>query len=844
MRHMRTLHVSLFVLALFAGTAFGVELPTQVWVDHSWTGPGSCGGHTWGVDAFKTVSLGVGHVAEGGFVYVAGGTYTEQVAVGTDGIQIIGLGSPGDPTTIVCPQSFTHRFFSGPIENWAVLTVEDARGVSILNITVDGAGVGHGIGRFVGIAFWNADGIVSDCRITRIKNVPATEEYSGVGIYAGNTSRGPYELSLLQTTIDDYQSNGMLLTGRGLSLVITGCVAQGRGAMTEMGQTGIQILDGPYGRITDCHVGGHDYIGHDGLVGTGFWIENAGGPVELSYGCTATNNQVGVLFRNSDGAIREAIMSNTEDCRSGIVIHNSRVLASMAGGMRLMGEGGPEGGREVEMRPMKVEVAGCDVGGHGVTGIEIATDGGRIAASLTGNKIHNWVTGVIAEGAERTVVQAYGNRFYENTLAHAVDNTVSPPSIWNIVAGGGPGNYWEDYSGTGAYQVDGTAGAIDFSPNPSTSFNIASSTALVNCNGRATLTVSINPVACMRGYDLLLEFDPTRWINPTFTKLLSLGSLGEVEDQFTAYALTGGKWRISHTIVGHTSGFASSTPVDVFQVDLTPKSGVPQGSSSFALGTRYSSVDFPTVYDTFDGEIASTVATTRIGVSVDCTAPTVGGVTAYGDVRDGSVPAVIINGQETPANGGHVTKLWYQFQTQGHACSNASVNWKELAAVSLSSGSWTSGQAYRATTVPDFIGPCTMYVMAEDEAGNKGSCAGAAGVNFVYDPIESHDGDGRGAGTGGTPPRHCELAEAMPNPFGSRTVIPFALSAPVDVRLVIYDVSGRLVRTLSDGFMPAGYHSADWDGTDDFARPLARGIYFYRLDAGSFHSHKRVLLLK
>ena len=840
MRHLRTLHVSLFALALCAGAAFGVELPAQVWVDHAWTGPGDCGGHTWGVDAFETVSLGVGHVAEGGFVYVAGGAYTEQVVVGTDDIQIVGLGSPGDPTTIVCPQSFTHSFFSGPIENWAVLTVEEARGVSILNITVDGAGVGHGIGRFIGIAFWNADGLVSDCRVTRIKHVPATTQYSGVGIYAGNTSRGPYELSLLQTTIDDYQANGMLLTGRGLSLVITGCVAQGRGDMTEIGQTGIQILDGPSGRITDCHVNGHDYIGHEGLVGTGFWIENAGGPVEFSYGCSSTNDQVGILFRNSDGAIREAIISNSDDCRNGIVIHNARVPASTVGGMRWMGEGG----RETEMRPMKVDVTGCDVGGHGVTGVEIVTDGGRIDARLIGNKIHNWVTGVIADGAERTVIHAYGNRFYENTLAHAVDNTVSPPSLWDFIAGGGPGNYWDNYGGVGAYQVEGAAGAIDYSPNPSTSFEIAAASPLVNCNGRATLTVSINPVACMRGYDLLFEFDPTRWINPTFTKLLPLGDLGEVEDQFTVYALASGRWRISHTIVGHTSGFASSAPVEIFQVNLTPKPGATQGSSSFALGTRYSSVDFPTVYDTFNEEIVSSVASTRIGVSVDCTAPAVGGVTAYGEVRDGSVPAVIINGQETPANGGHVTKLWYQFQTQGHVCSNASSNWRELAVVSLSSGSWTSGQAYQATTVPDFIGPCTMFVMAEDEAGNKGYCTGAASLNFVYDPIEDHDGEDRGVASGGPSPRHCELGDAIPNPFASRTAIPFALSAPADVRLVIYDVSGRLVRTLSDGFMSAGYHSADWDGTDDIARPLARGIYFYRLDAGSFHSHRRVLLLK
>ncbi len=536
-------------------------------------------------------------------------------------------------------------------------------GVSLLNLTVDGAEAGYGNGRFAGVAYWNADGLVADCRITGVSLVPVTEQYSGVGIYAGNDDRGPYELSVLQTAIDGYQANGMLFTGRGLSLAVSSCTVEGRGAMSEIGQTGIQIIDGPFGKISDCHVSGHDYVGSGGRVGTGIWVENAGGPVELGYGCTSVNDQVGVLFLNSDGAIRETVIANVGDSKSGIELRNTRVAPAIPGGMQPMGEDR----HETESHPMHVEVSGCDVGGHGVTGIGIVTDGGRIEADLAGNKIHNWETGVIVEGRERTVVHAYGNRFYENTYSHAVDNSASPPSTWDLVAGGGPGNYWGDYSGAGVYAIAGTAGAIDHSPNPSTAFGLTSVSSLLNCGESATLAVTIDPVACMRGYDLLFEFDPTRWNSPTFTNVLPLDALGEVQSDFTAYAVASGKWRISHTIVGQTSGFSCATPTEICLISLTPRAGAPQGSSSFGLATRYASVDYPAVHDTFSEDIDAVIHASRPGVSVDCSPPTVTGVTASGVVRDGGVPAVIVNGQETPPSGGHVTKLWYQFQPQGHA---------------------------------------------------------------------------------------------------------------------------------------------------------------------------------
>ena len=69
--------------------------------------------------------------------------------------------------------------------------------------------------------------------------------------------------------------------------------------------------------------------------------------------------------------------------------------------------------------------------------------------------------------------------------------------------------------------------------------------------------------------------------------------------------------------------------------------------------------------------------------------------------------------------------------------------------------------------------------------------------------------------------------------------------APSRVDLRIYDLSGRLVRTLHAAeAMPAGTRETPWNGRDDRGRVVATGIYFYRLQAGEFTATRRMTLMK
>lgn len=86
------------------------------------------------------------------------------------------------------------------------------------------------------------------------------------------------------------------------------------------------------------------------------------------------------------------------------------------------------------------------------------------------------------------------------------------------------------------------------------------------------------------------------------------------------------------------------------------------------------------------------------------------------------------------------------------------------------------------------------------------------------------------------------LGPSRPNPGRSETVIPFAIGAPSDVRIGIYDVSGRLVRMLCAERRGAGESRVTWDGRDDAGRLLGAGVYVCRLDAGSFSTSRKVVL--
>jgi hypothetical protein len=88
-------------------------------------------------------------------------------------------------------------------------------------------------------------------------------------------------------------------------------------------------------------------------------------------------------------------------------------------------------------------------------------------------------------------------------------------------------------------------------------------------------------------------------------------------------------------------------------------------------------------------------------------------------------------------------------------------------------------------------------------------------------------------------PKDFSLSQNFPNPFNPTTNISFGLPSKSFVSLKIFDLLGREVTTIVSEEMSAGSYSRIWNAAN-----MPSGVYFYRLQAGSFTETKKLLLLR
>ena len=93
------------------------------------------------------------------------------------------------------------------------------------------------------------------------------------------------------------------------------------------------------------------------------------------------------------------------------------------------------------------------------------------------------------------------------------------------------------------------------------------------------------------------------------------------------------------------------------------------------------------------------------------------------------------------------------------------------------------------------------------------------------------------------------LGQNYPNPFNPETWIPYQISNPTEVSILIYDHTGHIVKTLELGMKPVGIYvdrsqAAYWDGTNDSGESVASGLYYYSLQTRKLNVTRRMVILK
>jgi parallel beta-helix repeat protein len=134
----------------------------------------------------------------------------------------------------------------------------------------------------------------------------------------------------------------------------------------------------------------------------------------------------------------------------------------------------------------------------------------------------------------------------------------------------------------------------------------------------------------------------------------------------------------------------------------------------------------------------------------------------------------------------------------------------------------------------------TSYQVPETDFGGNPRPS-PAGSRPDIGAFENPSGDS-GAGISESPdpiPDHIQLYQNYPNPFNPATVIGYSVVHDDLVNLKVYDVKGREVAVLVRGVVPAGTHEVEFS-----AGNLAGGVYFYRIEAGSYEHTGKMLLVR
>jgi predicted CXXCH cytochrome family protein len=93
-------------------------------------------------------------------------------------------------------------------------------------------------------------------------------------------------------------------------------------------------------------------------------------------------------------------------------------------------------------------------------------------------------------------------------------------------------------------------------------------------------------------------------------------------------------------------------------------------------------------------------------------------------------------------------------------------------------------------------------------------------------------------------PVRYEMTQNYPNPFNPVTRFKFSIPKPGNVRIVVYDITGKEVAQLLNSELTPATYEVDWNSTNSYGNQVGSGVYFYRIIAGEFAETKKMVLLK
>lgn len=321
-----------------------------------------------------TIGYAISKANDGDTINIAEGTYIEQLTIGED-LTLIGAGE--GKTIIQSPDTTLDSTFTATINSTVspmkpIITIKGAN-VNISALKVDGNGKGDSVNNtfFVGIGFYNAGGFLDHVTVTGVKETPVSRDYQGDAVRATNADGLVRTLSITNSTISDFQKNGLVLSGSGLNVTVSGNTITGSGAIDLVAQNGIVLGTGITGSVTGNTVSelmcndstcGSDWytkvqaiaialVGAGSKTVSGNFVSNSdiGIYSELTSGvATITNNILtgnrwfGMLFEKGDVAVSGGsvtggeigIFNPSEHSSGNTTVHNVNISGNSIAGLK------------------------------------------------------------------------------------------------------------------------------------------------------------------------------------------------------------------------------------------------------------------------------------------------------------------------------------------------------------------------------------------------------------------------------------------------------------------------------------------------------------------------------
>ncbi|MCF8379468.1 MAG: hypothetical protein K9H49_07825, partial [Bacteroidales bacterium] len=380
----------------------------------------------WWVTPGLTIQAAHDAADAGSVINVEAGTYVEQVVVTKEGMSI--LGEDKLTTTIQSPVTLAWSFATGANNNFPVIGIDGVEVFTLQDITLDGANQGDANYRFIGIGFWNSGGSVQNVDVYNIMNSTFSGAQHGVGIYSYNDTGGPYNISLSDILVDDFQKTAIALYGDGMIVDLDDVTTIGEGPTSVTAQNGIIVGYGASGTINDCSISFINYTGGT-WTASGMLLLNTNGNI-IANNVDIDNCQTSVYVQDANGEYNNSDITNP--IGDGLYIFSTGAAKSQGGLKELLLPSVIDEFTNKNFAPDATSVT-FSLDGNSIIGTGASDSWGvspygydAITASITNCTINNWDWGVVTYDFGGASINCTANEndlsgntsygFYSNTI--------------------------------------------------------------------------------------------------------------------------------------------------------------------------------------------------------------------------------------------------------------------------------------------------------------------------------------------------------------------------------------------------------------------------------------------